>query len=583
MIRIITYIIFSVALSLFYGCVVGLSGTSISDEPFERRSVRLSVEDRDFNKEIGSSANFANPEEIPSPQKVGNSMDADPIEVDVLDANGRRPSGSDTVEYTCDQQDFEFAPGYSNIALVEASEILYPGALFKGSSIQSGEYAPIVVKRKPLNVSISILGVEEVAAATVYDLSLASFRTASFRFFTEMNLGNTQPPANQVFTISSVHSNDQFTSSLGIGINAQRSPEAALGKATGSATITTATGTEKQQYFARYVHQYFTIDVDIPGRPSDFFEEYPELDEDESPVYVSSVVYGRQIFFDIDSHRTTMELQSTLTASASAANQDNNKNGGLQNQLDTNTKKVITNSTITGTVRGGSQSACGTIGAGENGNGTEQINQFEKCLREGGNNYLDAVPIAYRLRYLRDNTLARVVFDKHEYTARSCRKTGGTMEQVYSISRLRSSNNDHCCDRALEINWGVIGLQPTSDRVGAGVYCDPYYNIGISRFGVNNSKRLFQIPRGSKEKYNDSWHNVLGRNLQATVTSNNSDPNLIICGLFTEDGGSRSDRSFGQRQVISKNDRQLTQPYGKTIRFQGQSNLWLEFSVHKNN
>ncbi len=570
---------FIMLLALLVLALFTFSACESSDFSGQFRKEGLTPEERRFNDLVSASSAFVNTTtevSVPIRKQRQNRQDLIKLEKKV---DGR----VEMVNYKCQEwRVVEYAPGFSELSLVGSSDVIYPGAVFYGDSIINGVYRPITEKRKPINVSISILGVEMIAAARVEKPSLSTFRTASLAFLTRMNLGSVRPPANQTFSVSSLHHRSQLASSFAVGIKAQRSPENVLGRNTGGSAfdwvgnVVNNNIDDRQRYFARFTHRYFTIDVDIPSHPSDFFEEFPNIGS-SSPVYVSSVVYGRQLSFNINSHRRTHTIQSALGASVVAINQnEGSPDNSLEGKLDEKSTTTIINSDFEGIVRGGSQSACGAIASQER--GSDQIKEFERCLREGGNNYQDAVPIAYVLRHLNSNTTARVVFPKTNYPITECRESGRKAGENWLVTRMRSSNNDtNVFDRALEIS-GELNIEPSDASPGSSGGCDIYKADGITpRSSSSRTQRIINFAHINK--IGGGWRNIVVKNYRASLTRDNAQNSLVLCGQFVEHQGSKR-RPFSHRQIISSGDSKLMSSDGLTIRF-GRGRFWLEFSFRR--
>ena len=71
----------------------------------------------------------------------------------------------------------------------------------------------------------------------------------------------------------------------------------------------------RSRYLVKYTQAYYTVDIDAPGRPSDFFADGVTvedvgaiIDAENPPLYVASVTYGRMVVFTFESEYSGEEL-----------------------------------------------------------------------------------------------------------------------------------------------------------------------------------------------------------------------------------------------------------------------------------
>ena len=252
-----------------------------------------------------------------------------------------------------------------------------------------------------------------------------------------------QPTANNVLSTKSIYSKEQLAVELGLHLpisNILASLDFDMGFSREN---------EKKNFIVRYIQKYYTVDVNIPENPSNFFEEYPVIDK-ISPVYVSSVTYGRIVFFNIKSFSTEQNINASMKAAL--------KLGGikdLKGKLGFKYRNVLENSEISSKVIGGNVEHC---------NNVHTIEKLQACIDEGGFNFQDAIPISYTLKYLKDNTPAKVV-SHINHTTRQCKPT--KTEQLYSkltsVIQLAAIGIDNEDDNEI---YGKISFQVTDEPIG---------------------------------------------------------------------------------------------------------------------
>lgn len=290
-----------------------------------------------------------------------------------------------TTEYIYHTEYYEAAAGFDEqIVLNPQTDVIYPGALVKGESILDGTYTLIPAKRKPITISTSLTG-GNVTSVVVDDPKLSTVREAVNNL---MKQTYDVPYANIGFTVEQAYSESQVDLSLrasykGVGLNIKG------GFDFSNTNI-------KTRLVAKFIQNYYTLDLDLPNQPSDLFEE----DVDRAlfgtlmPMYVSTVTFGRMALFTIESEYSETEVRSFLNASYSGINAS--ASGEFDNLMTKTTMKVY--------ILGGSGQ---TAGAAING-----FEDFKNYIITGGNfsKTSPGAPISYKLRYIRDNSIGKIVF-----------------------------------------------------------------------------------------------------------------------------------------------------------------------------
>ena len=294
-------------------------------------------------------------------------------------------SDEKTSEYIYHYDYYEAAAGFDEqIVLNPQTDVIYPGALIKGESILDGTYTLIPAERLPITISTSLTGSGNVSI-TVDDPKLSTIREAVNNL---MNQEYNVPPANMSFTIEQAYSEQQLDLSL-----------RASYKRTG---INVKGGFDfsnkqiKTRLVAKFIQSYYTLDMDLPDRPSDLFAD----DVDRSlfgvymPMYVSTVTFGRMALFTLESEFSETEARAFLNASYS----------GIHGSASTDFDQLKSKSTMKVYILGGSGSDAGTTING--------FEDFKNYVIAGGNfsKTSPGAPISYKLRYIKDNSIGKIVF-----------------------------------------------------------------------------------------------------------------------------------------------------------------------------
>ncbi len=310
-------------------------------------------------------------------------------------------------EYMCTTQNFLETKQFDKIVAFAAnSNNLWPGAIVRGDAVFTGLFAPIALERAPLTFSASLEGVVAgQLSAELENPSLSSFREAMKQILNQELIGQT--PANVFSEIHRVHSSEQLSLALGIDVDWL------------NGGIESSFNFDEEETRSRYVvnftQTYYTVDVDTPGLPADFFTDDVTLTEVEQgvgdipPAYVSSVTYGRMVYFAITSEFSAKELESALEFAY---------NGGAV-QVDASVslthEEVLEQSSITAHILGGD----GTM-AVKAIHGIEELTAF---LSEGGTYTKESpgAPIAYKLAYMANHSPARMSLTT-DYDVTECEK-----------------------------------------------------------------------------------------------------------------------------------------------------------------
>ena len=316
-----------------------------------------------------------------------------------------------TDEYYYHTEYYQAAAGYDEqMVLNPQTDVIYPGALVKGESILDGTYTLIAAKRKPITISTSLLGGAN-ASIEVKDPKLSTIREAVNSL---MKQEYDVPYANMSFTIEQANSEQQLDLSLrasykGGSVNVKGGFDFSNKKV-------------KTRLIAKFIQSYYTLDMDLPNQPSDLFEADVDrkLFGSFMPMYVSTVTFGRMALFTIESELSELEVRTFLNASY--ANVKGSASADFNSLQAKSTMKVY--------ILGGSGAdASGTI------NGFED---FKKYITEGGNfsKTSPGAPISYKLRYINDNKIGKIVFAARYPIVTAIPRTDNV---VYDIKALMAS------------------------------------------------------------------------------------------------------------------------------------------------
>lgn len=304
-----------------------------------------------------------------------------------------------TVSYLATQQFDEL------VAFAANSHTLFPGAWVAGDAVLDGNIAPLVFNRAPMTFSVALENaVTSKISATLEKPSLSSYREALKDILQTEFTG--QVPANVASEIKEVHTAQQLSLQLGLDVSY-------LGQGLES-SLQFDREEIRSRYLVQFTQTYYTVDIDPPGSPSDMLDPGVALAEVQSripqmaPAYVSSVSYGRTVYFAVTSEYSSSEMRKALEFAFSGWG------SSVDGSVSLTEAEIMSRSNITAHILGGNGQAAVTAAI----NGLDELKTY---LEQGGNYSPESpgAPIAYKLAYLADNTPARYSFTT-DYETEEC-------------------------------------------------------------------------------------------------------------------------------------------------------------------
>lgn len=290
------------------------------------------------------------------------------------------------------------------VAFQPNSATLWPGTVVRGQDASNGVLVPIGVALAPVTFSVSLENIDGSPVGNMDAPSLSSFREQRNQILSADVTGAT--PASLDFEVVQVNSESQLSVAIGADVSWPGGPDI-------SASFDFQSSEQKTKVLVNFTQAYYTVDVDTPLTPSDFFVDgttvedlEPWMDDASPPVYVQSITYGRRVIFSVQTSRSASEVKAALEASYGFAG------GGVDVEVSTENREVLEESTIRAFVLGGSgEDATGAI------NGFDGLIHY---IQNGGSYSKDSpgAPIAYKLAYL-DNAVTELAFTT-EYAERNC-------------------------------------------------------------------------------------------------------------------------------------------------------------------
>ncbi len=289
------------------------------------------------------------------------------------------------------------------VAFQPNSATLWPGNVLRGDDAQHGILTPIGLPRAPMTWSVSLENLDGSPVGHMEEPKLSAFRDERNRILDQGTTGAV--PAQITYDILDVHSESQVAVSVGGSLNWFSGGLSSMFDFTNKQ--------ESTKILVDFTQAYYTIDVDTPGLPSDFFKDDVTVEDLENfagpgdpPMYVQSITYGRRVLFAVESSYSEQDVRFAFDASYNALL----VGGGVQ--IETHHLDVLSQSHISALVLGGS-----------GGDAVKTVSGFGGLLEylQDGAEYSKDSPgaaIAYKLAYL-DNTGVKLAFAT-DYAERQC-------------------------------------------------------------------------------------------------------------------------------------------------------------------
>lgn len=248
-------------------------------------------------------------------------------------------------DYTCDYNYYTVTENFSEfVAFAPNSATLWPGSIVEGADASQGLLTAIGLSRAPMTFSVSL----PLVGTTIGHLkapSLSSYRDELKKVLDSGLDGSI--PANFSFELRQVFSEAEMSLALKTSV-------AWPGGSEISSMFTYGAEQKKTQVIANFVQAYYTVDMDTPLAPSDFFNPEVTVEQldtfmgvDNPPMYVQSLTYGRRAVFSIESSSNVEAVHAALSATIQAV---------AEGKIDIEYahKKVLAESTMQVFVLGGS-------------------------------------------------------------------------------------------------------------------------------------------------------------------------------------------------------------------------------------
>jgi thiol-activated cytolysin len=336
----------------------------------------------------------------------------------VKDSNSERKVGDGKI-IRCLRTTRSLSKNFDDVAILQPTQgVIYPGALvFADQNLVDGMPRPLTgLARAPIDLRLDLPGLFDEGSFTIANPTDGKVQSAvnkSLNFWN--NTSNYKEgyvnPSRSVYNSTIAYSSEQLAMQL--GFNAKW----ASGDA--SAQFKYSTSNEKTVAVVMFKQVFYTVTYDAPNLPEGFFDASVSLDEAREtfsaanpPAYVSSVNYGRIIMFRMETDKsvTGVEAEAALKYGTGAFS--------VGGEMKTKYDKILSNSSITVVTMGGNAEVAAESVSAKSAADLMPIIKGKNAVYSKNN---PGVPIAYTVKFLKDNTIAKMG-STTDYTTTDCQE-----------------------------------------------------------------------------------------------------------------------------------------------------------------
>jgi hypothetical protein len=292
-----------------------------------------------------------------------------------------------------------------NTCLRPDSPAIWPGSLIAGHTVLSGDYAPVTARRRSARITIFSRNGEY--GETISNPGYGNVSSAIGNYYATTK--STTPAIKVRHRMENVHSLDQLKIVLSTHLPTYEFEETPFIDEIfdfDSTDVITRKAVE-------FTSIYYTVNFSSPNNPSDLFDPSVTWDELESqiadnisPVYVSSVQYGKTALFFIESPFDDEELTAALNYAIDDI--------CLGEEIDKERYRFIVDNSTIKVYRNGSSPEPEILVL----SGFEDLQLYTSQARETDSEAC-CHPLTYSLQYVKDNTDARILLCA-DYFKREC-------------------------------------------------------------------------------------------------------------------------------------------------------------------
>jgi hypothetical protein len=257
----------------------------------------------------------------------GGSFESPVASTDTLDVDTSIQAVVGSEDYFCTRKTVSATEAPGEFPLFDPNaDIIYPGNLLQGASLDNATPDPIPVKRGPGTIVMVIDNGADSVSRTIPEMSLSGVFNAKNQIINE-NPGIL--PARFAFTFEQVYSREQLALALDVSYQNMFVDL--------SSSLSFSTDREYNRFMVKLDQSYFTIAYQLPTSIAEIFDPSvtpQQLSQYIGPgnpaAFISSVTYGRKFYLLIESTSSQTEMDASINASFGAAVSQGSIGGGVK-------------------------------------------------------------------------------------------------------------------------------------------------------------------------------------------------------------------------------------------------------------
>ncbi|MBN2440759.1 MAG: thiol-activated cytolysin family protein [Spirochaetales bacterium] len=240
-----------------------------------------------------------------------------------LSSEARDPVGGKTYDvinggFLCDKQTYSERKNFSEFVILnDQIDEVWAGMILNTASAMQSTLQPITLPRSTLDLSISLANAANTNTVTIKDVesSLGGYRTGLQKLRNANLTSSTESRLN--YQIESISSEEQIEFSTDLNITQ-------ADKARIEGMFNFNSNTLKTKLLVSFTQQYYSVSINRKSFPSQYFASTITYDQlsgstkipasSYSPVYVSTINYGRIAFLSIESSLSESQVKADLNA-----------------------------------------------------------------------------------------------------------------------------------------------------------------------------------------------------------------------------------------------------------------------------
>ncbi|MBK7708497.1 MAG: thiol-activated cytolysin family protein [Acidobacteria bacterium] len=320
--------------------------------------------------------------------------------------NERKPGNAKIIR--CVRTERSLSKNFEDVAILQPTQgVIYPGALvYADQELVDGKPRPLTgLPRAPIDLRLDLPGLQDEGSFVIANPTDGKVQSAVNKALNFWNNSTSFKdgyinPSRSNYNSTIAYSSEQLAMSLGFNV------KWASGDA--SAQFKYSSSSEKNVVVAVYRQVFYTVTFDAPNLPEQFFDSSVTAEEAKdafnsenpsAPAYVSSVNYGRIIMLRMETDKSTsaMEAQAAFNYAAGVVT--------VGATAEANYNKIISNSSITVVTMGGNAEVASEAVSARGAADLQRIIKGKNAVYSKNN---PGVPIAYTVKFLKDNTVAKM-------------------------------------------------------------------------------------------------------------------------------------------------------------------------------